>query len=88
MKIATSRVTQQGQISIPAEIRRRLGLVPGSTLEWEADGDTIVVRKAGKYSAKDIHDALFGGAKPPAPVSVEDMDEAIASYLADKHARH
>ena len=87
MKIATSRLTQQGQISVPAEVRRRLGLVPGSTLEWEAAGDTIVVRKAGKYSSKDIHDALFGGGKPPVRTSIEDMDEAIATHLVEKHAR-
>jgi AbrB family looped-hinge helix DNA binding protein len=33
-KIAESRVTAQGQISIPAEVRRRLGVGPGSVIEW------------------------------------------------------
>jgi bifunctional DNA-binding transcriptional regulator/antitoxin component of YhaV-PrlF toxin-antitoxin module len=30
----------QGQISVPVEIRRKLGVGPGSVLEWEQDGDT------------------------------------------------
>ncbi len=33
-----SRITSQGQVSIPARIRRKPGLTPGSTVEWcEAD---------------------------------------------------
>ena len=43
MRIAQSRVTAQGQISVPAEVRRRLGVGPGSILEWDVE----VARKAG-----------------------------------------
>lgn len=85
MKLATSRITQQGQISIPAEVRKRLGLVPGAVIEWEVEGDNVVVRRAVKYSSLDIHQAVFGDV--PARVSVEDMDAAIAAHLTAKHAR-
>jgi AbrB family looped-hinge helix DNA binding protein len=34
MPIAKSKVTAQGQISVPAEVRKKLGIGPGSTLEW------------------------------------------------------
>ena len=34
MAVARSKITSQGQISVPAEIRRRLGVGPGSMLEW------------------------------------------------------
>ena len=89
MKLATSRITQQGQISIPAEVRRRLGLVPGAVIEWADDGENIVVRRVGKFSSLDIHRAIFGEGEPPVsgPVSVDEMDAAIASHLAEKHAR-
>jgi len=70
MKLATSRITQQGQTSVPAEFRRRLGLVPGAVIEWEIVGEEIVVRRLGKYSSIDIHRAVFGD-KPPAPVSID-----------------
>jgi len=33
MTILHSKVTAQGQISVPAEIRRKLGIGPGSVLE-------------------------------------------------------
>lgn len=81
-----SRVTAQGQISVPAEIRKKLGIGPGSILEWEVEGDKVVVRKAAKYTFEEIHKAIFK--TPPKPITVEQMDEAIADYLRKKHARH
>ncbi len=44
---------------MPAEIRRLLGAGPGTILEWEQDGERIVVRKAGRFSSEDIHRAIF-----------------------------
>ncbi|PYP88846.1 MAG: hypothetical protein DMF61_05625 [Blastocatellia bacterium AA13] len=35
MVLAQSKLTAQGQISVPAEVRRKLGLGPGSVLEWD-----------------------------------------------------
>jgi len=86
MKIATSRITQQGQISIPAEVRRRLGLVPGSVIEWDTDGENIIVRRVGTFSSLEIHQAVFGK-RAPTPVTAEEMDSAIADHLKDKYAR-
>jgi AbrB family looped-hinge helix DNA binding protein len=86
MKLATSRITQQGQISIPAEVRRRLGLVPGSVIEWDAQGDLIIVRRVGTFSSLDIHHAVFGK-QSPRTVTTEEMDLAVADYLKDKYAR-
>lgn len=41
MAIAHSKVTAQGQISVPSEVRRKLGIGPGSVLEWDEDGEQI-----------------------------------------------
>jgi AbrB family looped-hinge helix DNA binding protein len=40
----TVAVSEKGQVVIPAAIRRRLGLVPGSKLDFEMEGDSIRVR--------------------------------------------
>jgi AbrB family looped-hinge helix DNA binding protein len=47
MALALSKVTAQGQISVPMEVRRKPGIGPGSALGWEEQGDAVVVRKAG-----------------------------------------
>jgi antitoxin PrlF len=72
MALAQSKVTAQGQISVPAEIRKRLGIGPGSVIEWNEEGEKIVVRRAGKYSSEDIRKVLFPDG-PPKRVSIKEM---------------
>jgi antitoxin PrlF len=86
MAIAQSKLTAQGQISVPAEVRRRLGPGPGAVLEWEELGDEVVVRKAGRHRSVDVHEALFGTAGVPAAGSA-DVKEAIRLHVRRRHAR-
>ena len=86
MALAQSKVTAQGQISVPAKVRRKLGVGPGSVLEWDEEGDQVVVRKAGRYSSKQIHQALFPNHPPKAKKTAE-LDSGIRRYMKVKHAR-
>ena len=86
MALAESKITSQGQISVPAEVRRKLGVGPGSTLAWEEDGDRIVVTRAKKYTSADIRKVLFPNG-PPKRRSLKEIDEGIAEYMRKKHAR-
>jgi AbrB family looped-hinge helix DNA binding protein len=86
MAIASSKITAQGQISIPAEVRRRLGVGAGAVVEWVESGEDIVVRRAGRFSSEDIHRVLFATGVPAAR-TVEEFDSAIKRHLARKHAR-
>jgi len=87
MPIARSRVTAQGQVSVPAEVRRKLGVGPGSFLEWDDDGGAVVVRRSGRYSSEDVHRALFGSGSPP-PRSLCELKEGIRQHVRARHARH
>ena len=84
MTIAHSKITAQGQISVPAEVRKKLGVGPGSTLEWNEINDQVVVRRAGRFTSADIHAAVFAGGVPKARLSVKD---GIKKHLRAKHAR-
>jgi len=42
--MARARVTSKGQITIPKDIRERLGVGPGDMLEFLAEGDRLEVR--------------------------------------------
>jgi len=86
MAIAQSKVTAQGQISVPAEVRRKLGIGPGSILEWDEEGGAVVVRKAGRYSSEDIHRAIFPK-RTPTPKKLGDFDKGVRRYMKEKHAR-
>lgn len=86
MAIAHSKLTAQGQISVPSEVRKKLGIGPGSVLEWDERDNEIVVRRAGRYSSSDINAALFAGGLPK-PKSTEELKEGIRKYMRKKHAR-
>jgi AbrB family looped-hinge helix DNA binding protein len=86
MAIAQSKLTSQGQISVPAEVRRKLGLVPGSVLEWDEEDGTVVVRRVGQFSSEDIHAALFS-TESPKPRSLDELRESIGHHLKAKHGR-
>jgi AbrB family looped-hinge helix DNA binding protein len=40
------RITSKGQVTIPVEIRERLGLLPDSEVEFTVEGNTVRIRKA------------------------------------------
>jgi AbrB family looped-hinge helix DNA binding protein len=39
------RITAKGQVTIPLEIRDRLGWQPGTTVEFDVEGDEARIRK-------------------------------------------
>jgi antitoxin PrlF len=87
MAIAQSKVTAQGQISVPAEVRKKLGVGPGSVLEWDEQGQQVVVRRAARYTSQDIHDALFPEKTASRRKKSVDVKEGIRAYIRKRHAR-
>jgi AbrB family looped-hinge helix DNA binding protein len=87
MSTAHSRVTSQGQISVPSEVRRKLGIGPGSVLEWNEEGENIVVRRAGRFTSEDIRRALFPEGAPQ-PKTVDEMKEGIRRHILKRHPGH
>jgi antitoxin PrlF len=86
MPVASSKLTAQGQLSVPAEVRRRLGIGPGSVLEWVQEGDHFVVRRVGTYTSKQIHSALFPK-QPPAPRTLAELKDGIRTATRKRYAR-
>jgi AbrB family looped-hinge helix DNA binding protein len=86
MTTIKSKVTAQGQISVPAEVRRQLAVGPGSVLVWEWRDGEFVVRRASKFSSVDIQAALFGAANP-VRAKPTDVKAGVRTYIQRKHAR-
>jgi AbrB family looped-hinge helix DNA binding protein len=85
MAITRSRLTAQGQISVPAEVRKKLGVGPGSVLEWDEMNGEVVVRRAGRYSSADIHSAVFRNGAPKTK-KAEDLKDGIRTHMRKRHA--
>jgi antitoxin PrlF len=86
MALAHSKLTAQGQISVPAKVRRKLGVGPGGVLEWDEEGGQIVVRRAGRYTSDDLHRALFPKGAPK-PRTLDELKKGVARYIKGRHAR-
>jgi AbrB family looped-hinge helix DNA binding protein len=89
MVIARSRITAQGQITVPAEVRRRLGIGAGAELEWAEVDNAVVVRRAARFTSTDIHRRLFPSG-PPKRRSLEEMEAGIRAAVKRRHegSRH
>jgi AbrB family looped-hinge helix DNA binding protein len=42
----TMKITSKGQVTIPADVRREAGLLPGSEVEFIMEDGKVVIRKA------------------------------------------
>ncbi|MEA3276847.1 MAG: AbrB/MazE/SpoVT family DNA-binding domain-containing protein [Pseudomonadota bacterium] len=68
----TSTLTSKGQVTIPAEVRRRLGLHPGDHVGFIVEEDEVrLVRRESRI------EAAFGICEADSSVSVEDMERVI-----------
>jgi AbrB family looped-hinge helix DNA binding protein len=52
-----AKVAERGQVTIPKALRERLGIVPGTVLDFIEDQGRLIARKTG---AVDSVDQVFG----------------------------
>ena len=74
----SAKRSSKGQVVIPADVRKRLGLSQGSVLRFQMDADGVRLLAA----AGDVRRLKGRLAAPDAPVSVDDMNRAIAERRA------
>ena len=76
-------LTSKGQLTLPKEIRDRLGLDAGAILDFQIQPDNTITARRVLPDALRIRGLL----KSPrsTPLSVEQMDEAVSKHLRDKH---
>ena len=55
-------------------------------MEWEEDGEKMVVRRSGRFTSEDVHRALFPKGRP-ARHTIEEMKESIGQHIRERHAR-
>lgn len=78
--MSSARVTSKGQITIPIEVRRQLGLQPGSRLAFERTADGGYEIHAEGASIRDLKGAVRA---PTTSVSLDDTEAAIAAGARD-----
>lgn len=84
MSLAQSKITAQGQVSIPVSVMRLFGLAPGEIITWDTLDGRLVIEKTGRYSLADVREAL----KLPEGVAKRDEEirEGLKARMRTKHA--
>lgn len=72
-QIALSNISPKGQITVPAEMRRALGLEPGGKVRFVLKGRQVVIEA---YKEPPIS-SLFGLAKAKKGRGITDVDAAL-----------
>ena len=82
--MATATITGKGQVTIPAEVRQRMGLGTGDRIEFVelATGDFAI-----KPAIDDVRSLKGALRKPQKPVGVDDMNAAIRKRVAAGRGR-
>jgi AbrB family looped-hinge helix DNA binding protein len=80
VEIAT--VTSKGQVTIPIEVRKDMGLIPGSKIDFihDQDGTWRVVKK--RRSIMEFAGVLKWKTEP---ISIEAMDKVAKQRVADNY---
>lgn len=80
----SAKVTSKGQITIPVEVRRALGLKSGSEILFleEEPGQWKFRPRTG--SIRDLRGCV---PKPDHPISIEEMNKGIAAAAAASYVR-
>ena len=79
-----ARVTNNGQVTIPKEVRERLGMRAGRKVRFTLEDDSRAVITAAGHRLSDLFGIL---GKPPRNVTLEEMDEAIGRSAVDRYLR-
>lgn len=69
------KITSKGQVTIPKEIRDEFGLLPGTEVEFVAEGREVKVRKlkGGRTRGQEIVDHLRRASGGDIPLSTEEI---------------
>jgi AbrB family looped-hinge helix DNA binding protein len=81
--MSTATVTTKGQITLPRDVRRALGLAPGDKVDFVAvDGGFQLIPL--RQDIRALKGRLAG--RVQRPFTVEEMDEAIARAASESAA--
>jgi predicted nucleic acid-binding protein len=73
-------------VDLPVSGGVRLGIGPGSVIEWDDNGGQVVVRRAGRYSSSEVHEEVFPYGTQ-ARKSAEEIKAGIRANVKKRHAR-
>jgi len=69
-----SRVTSKGQVTIPIEMRRKLGIKDGDKVVFMDNGNNIIIANAAMVALREVQEAFKGEAER---LGLKDEDDVV-----------
>lgn len=77
----TTSITQKGQATIPAVIRKKLGIKPNTKVIFEIQGDQVVIKPVTDFFR------LKGSVKSDKPFDIPAMEQAVKDAIIIKYGK-
>ena len=81
--MSMSNVTQKGQVTIPAEMRKALGLKAGSKVRFKRQGRKVSLEPVEEPAVE----SLFGALKVPRARGIADIDAALDDLRQERSSK-
>jgi len=83
-----AKITLRGQITIPVEIRKKLGVKDGDKVVFIEDNGRIVMENSVRIALKDVQDAFKGEAKRAGLKNEQDVVAMIKDVRQKRRVTH
>ncbi len=85
--MAITHITGRGQITIPSDLRRKVGLDTGAAVYWEVDDRGLLVGRPVPYTLEDMRGSVVAPPGVPDSIDFDDLiDSAFESGYAEEWA--
>ncbi len=84
MEMSVAKVSSQGQITIPADIRKRLGVQPGGKVVFIQDGDRVMIANATIEAFEQMQRVFAGEAERLGLKTEQDVVDLVRQVRAER----
>ena len=85
--MATSRVTERGQITIEKAVRKQLGVKPGMLAFQQVNDGRLEIVFLPAPHRDSLSGILYREGMPPGPMTEEELEQAVTEGLAEEQRR-
>jgi len=85
--VETAKVLPKGQITIPKDVRRALGVETGDRVMLVSDGDRIIMMNPATYAVQWLGEQMAGQAESAGFATEDDVADYITGLRRDASSR-
>lgn len=81
--VDNAKVMSKGQITLPKDMRKRLGIGTGDRVALVCEGDQIIMMNAAVYAMKMLQQGMIGLSEESGLTSEESINALVADVRSD-----